>query len=185
MHKMKLKSAAHGSGENSKARALRIIERLGKSVHSTALVSLAYRAAADPFAKVREMIEQMIDKLMQEAAEEAEQKAFCDKEMGEATKKKADKEGKIDKLSARIEKGDSAVAELTGHIAERSKEIAEIDAAVKEATSIRNKEKSEFVIAEKDFSESQQACAAALDVLREYYEGASFVQVGTGGDGSG
>merc|ERR1719488_205103 len=31
---------------------------------------------------------------------------------------------------------------------------------------------------EKDLSESQDACAAATEVLREYYEGASLVQVG-------
>jgi len=199
MHKLQFKVAQGNHGDSSKARALRIIEQLGRSVHSTALVSLAYRAAADPFAKVRGMIEDMIQKLMQEAAEEASQKAFCDAEMGESQKSKADKEGKLDKLNARIEKGDSAVAELTGQIATRSKELAEISASVKEATEIRNAEKSTFMKAEKDFSESQQACAAALEVLTEYYEGASLVQVkttvrvsskssedaSTGGDGTG
>jgi len=176
-HKLQFKVPLRSNGDSSKARALRIIEQLGRTVHSTALVSLAYRAAADPFSKVRGMIEDMIQKLMQEAAEEASQKAFCDTEMGESQKSKADKAGKLDKLKARIEKGDSAVAELTGQIATRSKELAEIDASVKEATEIRNAEKSEFMRAEKDFSESQQACVAALEVLTQYYEGAALVQV--------
>merc|ERR1719454_1704949 len=68
--------------EDPKSRALRSIEQLGRKLHSTALVSLAYRAASDPFGKVRSMIEDMIAKLLQEAAEEATQKAFCDKEIG-------------------------------------------------------------------------------------------------------
>merc|ERR1719463_916233 len=34
-------------------------------------------------------------------------------------------------------------------------------------------------VVEKDLSESQEACAAATEVLREYYEGASLVQVGS------
>merc|ERR1719191_661252 len=59
--------------EDPKSRALRSIEQLGQKLHSTALVSLAYRAASDPFGKVRSMIEDMIAKLLQEAAEEATQ----------------------------------------------------------------------------------------------------------------
>merc|ERR1719313_3160642 len=38
--------------EDPKSRALRSIEQLGRKLHSTALVSLAYRAASDPFGKV-------------------------------------------------------------------------------------------------------------------------------------
>jgi len=72
-----------------------------------------------------------------------------------------------------------------------SKEVAEIDAAVADATEVRNKEKAEFLVVEKDMSESEEACAAAISVLREYYEGASLVQMKaegkamSKGDGSG
>merc|ERR1719478_1101623 len=99
--------------DDAKERALKSIEQLGRRLHSTALVALAYRAAADPFGKIRGMIEEMIAKLLQEAAEEATQKAFCDKEIGESKTAKADKEGKLDKVNARIEKSESASATLT------------------------------------------------------------------------
>jgi len=64
---------------------------------------------------------------------------------------------------------------------------------MKTATDVRQKEKAEFMVVEKDLSESQEACAAATEVLREYYEGASLVQTGQKiasqtdeqGDGSG
>jgi len=178
--------------DDAKTRALRAIQQLGKRLHSTALVSLAYRAAADPFAKVRGMVEDMIAKLLQEAAEEADKKAFCDEEMSKSKASQSDKEGKIAKLDARIEKAESAIAELTGGISVLSKEIAETNAAVADATEIREKEKSQFMVAEKDFSESENACATALEVLREYYEGGSLVQVTAaskttlkGNDGSG
>merc|ERR1719224_67357 len=57
----------------------------------------------------------------------------------------------------------------------------------------REKEKATFTAVAKDLSESQEACAAATEVLREYYEGASFNQTGQKakdqadeqGDGSG
>merc|ERR1719238_1380709 len=80
------------SDEDPKARALRSIEKLGRKLRSTALISLAYRAASDPFGKVRSMIEDMIAKLLQEAAEEATQKAFCDKEIGESKASKDEKQ---------------------------------------------------------------------------------------------
>merc|ERR1719428_1421575 len=54
--------------EDPKARALRSIEQLDKRLHKTALIALAYRAAEDPFGKIRGMVEDMIAKLMQEAA---------------------------------------------------------------------------------------------------------------------
>merc|ERR1719398_258021 len=179
--------------EDSKSRALRSIEQLGRKLHSTALVSLAYRAASDPFGKIRSMIEDMIAKLLQEAAEEATQKAFCDTEIGESTKSKDEKQGKLDKVNARLEKAASTVATLTDEVSVLSKEVADSDAALATATALREKEKATFVLVEKDLSESQEACAAATEVLREYYEGASLIQTGQKakdqtdeqGDGSG
>merc|ERR1719506_1728155 len=187
--------AAADVEDDAKARALKSIEQLGHKLHSTALVALAYRAAEDPFGKIRGMIEDMIAKLLQEAAEEATQKAFCDKEIGETTASKQDKEGKLGKVNARLEKAESSTATLTEEITRLSKEVAEGDAAMAKATEIRQKEKAAFMVVEKDLSESQEACAAATEVLREYYEGASLVETnskarasadaGEQGDGSG
>merc|ERR1719456_1131212 len=166
-----------GAEEDTKARVLRSIEQLGRKLHKTALVALAYRAAGDPFGKIRGMIEDMIAKLLQEAADEATQKAFCDQEIGESTASKQDKEGKLDKVNARLEKAESSSATLTEQVTTLSKEVAENDAALAAATEVRQKEKAAFMIVEKDLSESQEACAAATEVLREYYEGASLLQV--------
>merc|ERR1719281_462943 len=168
------KARAHD--EDPKSRALRSIEELGRKLHSTALVSLAYRAASDPFGKVRSMIEDMIAKLLQEAAEEATQKAFCDKEIGESKASKDEKQGKLDKVNSRLEKAESSIATLTEEITTLSKDVAESDAAVAKATKIRSEEKSVFMAVSKDLTECQEAVAAATEVLREYYEGASLIQ---------
>merc|ERR1719218_430052 len=104
------RARARDNGDDSKAQVLRSIAQLGKKLHKTALVALAYRAAEDPFGKIRGMIEDMIAKLLQEAADEATQKAFCDKEIGESTASKADKEGKLDKVNARLEKAEATTA---------------------------------------------------------------------------
>merc|ERR1719375_2194268 len=119
----------------------------------------------------------MIAKLLQEAAEEADQKAFCDKEIGESKASQADKQAKLDKVTARLGEAEARTATLTEEISKLSKEVADNDAAMSEATAQRNEEKTVFMQAEKELSESEEACAAAISVLREYYEGASLVQV--------
>ena len=88
---------AAGDEGDAKAPAPRAIERLVRRLGRTALVALAYRAAADPFGKIRGLVEDMISKLMQEAADaaaEATLKAFGDKELGESQASQADKEAK-------------------------------------------------------------------------------------------
>ena len=56
---------------------------------------------------MRGLIEDMIAKLTKEAAEEADQKSFCDEETSESKSKQATLTGKLDKTSARIEKAEA------------------------------------------------------------------------------
>merc|ERR1719183_2357306 len=86
--------------------AVRFVRDLAHKQQSTALAQLASRMAAamrgnsrDPFAKVKGLISNMIEKLLAEAEADATEKAFCDKEMAETEAKKSDKEADIEKLS--------------------------------------------------------------------------------------
>merc|ERR1719333_1739939 len=73
-------------------KVVNMLQTLGKSNKDVALAQLALRVkaavemqtGADPFAKVKGMIQEMIDKLVADAAAEASHKAFCDKEMSES-----------------------------------------------------------------------------------------------------
>jgi len=171
---------ATSSSDDHKAEALRKIQQLGKRLHSTALIALAYRAAGDPFGKVRGMIEDMLNKLQQEAAEAATQEAFCNEERGKSTKSKDSKEQSLAKTNSRMEKAESSEATLAEEINVLSKEITALDTEMKEGTEIRTGEKSAFMKIEKDLSESKDACNAATQVLREYYESAaSLLQMRT------
>merc|ERR1719310_1344130 len=81
------------------------------------------------------------------------------------------------KVESRVEKTSASIAKLTELSAALSKDIAEIDASMADATAVRSEEKAQFMKAQQDLSESEQACAAAISVLREYYESAALVQV--------
>merc|ERR1719456_2123115 len=119
----------------------------------------------------------MIEKLLQEANEEATHKAFCDEEMSKSRASQAEKSSKLDKYSARADSATSTIAELEEAIKGLQAEVAEMDAAQAEAAKIRNEENTDYLKASKDFKDSAEAVAAAIQVLKSYYEGGAFIQV--------
>jgi len=152
------------------------LKQMSRKFHSFAFMQIANMANADPFAKIKGMIGEMIEKLLNEANEEATQKAFCDEELGKSRKSQADKTMKLDKYSARIDNARSTIAELEEAVKSLEGEIAEMDAAEAEASKIRTVEHEDFLKASKDFDDSAKAVAAAIEVLKSYYEGA-FIQL--------
>merc|ERR1719191_1131537 len=142
-------------------------------------MQMASMAASDPFVKIRGLIEDMIEKLLKEAQEEASQKAFCDEEMGKSKKSQAEKTATIEKLQTRIDGATATIAELTEAVKTLEEEIAAIDAAQAEATKIRTKENADNTAAIKDFRDSANAVVAAMGVLKSFYEGAFLIQTGT------
>merc|ERR1719388_436979 len=108
-------------------------------------------ASSDPFEKVRGLIEEMISKLVNEANEEATQKAFCDEEMGKSKKAQAEKTMTVDKLTSRIDKASTTKAELEMKVKELEGEIAEIDTTTAETTKIRGEEAATYAKSSSDF----------------------------------
>merc|ERR1719161_478344 len=82
----------------------------------------------------------------------------------------------LDKLSARIDGASTTIAENTEAIKTLESEVAEIDAAQAEATKIRTTENADYMQASKDFKDSAEAVAKAIEVLKNFYEG-SFIQL--------
>merc|ERR1719161_2909904 len=107
-------------------------------------------AAADPFEKIKGLINDMIEKLLKEAQEAATHEAFCQEEMGKTKKSREDKEMKLEKFTSRVDKAESKVAELSQAIKTLTKEVGEIDKATAEATALRTKEHEEFMKVSKD-----------------------------------
>merc|ERR1719333_2093827 len=82
----------------------------------------------------------------------------------------------LDKLQARIDGASTTISENTEAIKTLEAEVAEIDKAQAEATKIRTTEKEDYLVASKDFKDSAEAVAKAIEVLKNFYEG-SFIQV--------
>jgi chromosome segregation ATPase len=162
---------------DARSQVVRLLKKLAASQKSYSLAQLASKARSDPFGKIRGLVEEMIAKLVAEAAEEADQKSFCDEELSESKAKQADLSGKLDKTTARISKAESGKAKLLEETKVLETEISEMDAGQAEATKVRQEEHEEYLKASKDFKDSAAAVAKAIDVLNEYYSSAAFVQV--------
>merc|ERR1719160_743608 len=154
-----------------------IFKGVAQKHHSYVFAQLAEMAASDPFAKIKGLINDMIEKLLKEAQEEATHEAFCQEEMGKSKASQADKQMKLDKFSTRVDEASSKVAELTEAIKTLEAEIAEIDKGQAEATAIRTKENEEFSRVSKDYKDSATAVAKAIEVLQSFYSGASLMQI--------
>merc|ERR1719310_957295 len=153
----------------------RIVQKLKDLSHkfsSYALMEMVSVASADPFEKVRGLIEGMIEKLVTEANEEATQKAFCDEETAKSKKTQADKSMTADKLTSRIDKASTTKAGLEQSVKELQGEIAALDKGNAEATKIRTEEAATNAKSSADFKQAAEAVQAAIGVLKEYYEGA-------------
>merc|ERR1719387_1028891 len=105
-------------------------------MRSAALAQLASRInavaryggkdGADPFAKVKGLISDMITKLEKEAEAEATEKAYCDEEMAKTEAKKAELEEALALLGNKIDKAASRSAALKEEVVELEKELSKL-----------------------------------------------------------
>merc|ERR1719201_1717069 len=79
-----LRSSGQSESEGIQRRVRDFIASEGSRLHSREMVLLAEKLAADPFAKVKKLIDDMITRLLNEANEDAQHEGFCDKEMGKS-----------------------------------------------------------------------------------------------------
>merc|ERR1719284_1894298 len=107
-----------------------------KEINSRVLLQVALHAEKDPFKKVKQMIKDLIARLMSEAAEEAEHKQWCDEELStnEVTRNK--KTADVETLHAEIDELEASIAKLSEDLKNLAKAIAELDAAMAKATKI-------------------------------------------------
>jgi hypothetical protein len=193
---LQMERAKVSSGADlAKIEAVRFVRDLARKSKSTALAQLASRmssamrlsaaAGADPFAKVKGLITDMLATLEAEAEEDASQKAYCDKEMSETTAKKEDLTAETDKLSTKIAQDKAASAKLKEEVATLQKELAAMAKARGEADKLREEEKAAYDNDSAEMKQGVDGVKLALKVLKEYYAKEDKSHDAAGGAGSG
>merc|ERR1719214_439549 len=140
------------------------------------LSALATQARLDAFTKVKKSIQDMVDKLLKEKGDEIKHKDFCVEELNSneqdtdnKERDKADLEAKIDDLSMQIDTLAKEIEVLKG-------DVAELQVQMKRAGEDREKQNKEFQVTVADQRATQKLLAAALNILKGFYEKAALLQ---------
>jgi hypothetical protein len=179
-------TSMHTSADLANAEVVNLVKRLARQQNSVALSQLASKISTliryssktgdDPFAKIKTLIEEMIAKLMKEAAAEASEKAYCDEEMGKTKAKKEELSADIEKATAKIDTFTAQSIELKEDVKELQKELADLQAAQAEMDKIREETHDAYVETTADLKKGLEAIRMALEVLRDYYGSKEFIQ---------
>jgi len=171
------------------AEVVALVKRLARQHHSSALAQLASRVVAvlqygasngeDPFVKVKGLIQDMITQLQEEAAAEAQEKAYCDEQLAKTKAKKEELDDDIEKLTVKSDQATSKSAKLKEEVQELESELAALTKLQAEMDKIRQETHAEYVTAKDDLELALGGVRKALGVLREYYGGAALLQDGS------
>jgi len=161
---------------NRRGQVSTALTRAAKKFSDPRLSELAVTARLDAFTKVKKAIGDMVDKLIKEKEDEIKHKDFCieelntneaDTEMKE--RDKADLVAKIDDLAMSIDT-------LAKEIEVLKADVAEIQVQLKRAGEDREKQNKEFQVTVADQRATAKLLAAALNVLKGFYDKAALVQ---------
>merc|ERR1719316_2570583 len=119
-----------GGQKNSAAalriRAIDVLRKAALNQKSLALSALVNQLEADPFKKVKILIQNLIERLLTEATNEATHKGWCDTEMGKAEKDREFRQADTEKINAAVTDGEANIAELKETISTLTDELAEL-----------------------------------------------------------
>jgi len=181
------------SSDLRKTETVQFIKNLAKTQKSPVLAQLASRIASamklnsgeDVFAKIKGMVGDMIEKLEQEAAEAAELKQWCDKEIAESTAKKDEEKALFDKLSSKLDTATAESEKLKEEVATLQRELADLAKSQSEMDRIRSEEKAAFDANHPEMEQGLKGIKIALKILNEYYAKAGKSHGSSDGAGGG
>lgn len=164
------RASASPAGNEAAEAVVTLLRDKGEQLKSTLLTSLANHISADPFAKIKQLIQELIERLLTEAANEANQKGWCDKASADAKQKREHTATEIEELNGKMAELEADIGELTEELAVLKDEIAELKDKRKEAEKLRKEEKEENEATLLEANAGLDAVKMAIDVLDKFYK---------------
>lgn len=172
-HEGKLNEA----NEAGRQAVIKLLSTQSKRSHSTILSALANQIAADPFAKIKTLITELIERLLSEAAAESDQKGFCDKATAEAKQKRGNAANSVRELNGHLAENEAIHAKLVIDLENLSEEIEELETKQEEAAKMRKEEKAENEETVVEAEAGLEAVSEAIDIIDKFYKTAAKEEV--------
>jgi len=177
LQKLSVQKHEPTSNDGGRQLIVALLKGRGQELKSTLLVSLAAQVAADPFVKIKKLIQELIERLLTEAANEANQKGWCDKAMADATQKRQYAADEVEELNAKMAKLESLSAKLGEELATLTTEIKDLTDAQAKADKERKAEKAENANTVSEAKAGLGAVNMAIDILDKFYKTSAKAKV--------
>merc|ERR1719198_1542515 len=166
--------------EDRKQMVISLLKTQGFKLKSTLLTSLAAQIQADPFAMVKKLIQDLIERLLQEAADEANQKGWCDKATSDAEQKRDYAVNDVAELNAQMAELEGVIGKLTEELEVLVVEIADLEDQQETSTKLRKQESAENEATVMEAEAGHEAVSEAIDILDKFYKTAAKEEVDLG-----
>lgn len=127
------------------------------------------RNGANPFAKVKNLISEMIKKLDDEGYGEAKKKKYCDMELANSQEQNKNKADKVTKLNNKLDGVSAQISKLADELAVLQQEISDLMASQAKMDLLRQDGHAAYKASKKDLEQGMAGIQLALKVLKDYY----------------
>jgi peptidoglycan hydrolase CwlO-like protein len=158
-------------------RVVALLKASSLELKSPTLAMLASKVAADPFVKIKKLIQELIERLLQEAADEANHKGWCDKEIGKAKQDRETKAAAVKDLNSQMAENEGKRDKLTEEIQILTIEIGELTDSLSKISKERSDESADNSATISEAEEGKEAVEQAIDVLSKFYKTAAKAEV--------
>jgi hypothetical protein len=144
-----------------------------EKLKSPVLATLAMKIGADPFAKVRRLVQELIERLVKEAAAESSKKGWCDTSMGKANHNRDSNMDAVMTINGEVMALEAKKATLEEETATLTQEISDLNDSLAKQTKLRTEEKAENMDTLDKAKAGLAAVKDAYDVLQTFYKNAA------------
>jgi len=171
------KAAAPDAETQLRNKLVSLLKASGKKLHSPVLSTLAVKVSEDPFVKIKGLIQELIERLLQEEADEADKKGWCDKEIAAATKDRDYRLRDVDDMHSELESLNARHGKLSETKKELEEAIATLNSDLETQTQNRADEKAEHETTISEAEAGESAVDQAIDILSHFYGAAAKATV--------
>jgi len=144
---------------------------------STEMTALAGKVMEDPMAKVKILIQELVERLLKEAANEANQKGWCDKSLSDAKQKRDYAAEEIASHNANMAELEATRDKLNMELDTLHEDMVKLNETRAEAEELRTEEKAENEETVTVAGEGLEAVNMAIDILDKFYKTAANSEV--------